>query len=88
MLELMQRGVPFLHYVGTVTIADTNPVTVSHGLRNHVGRPVRPIAVIPVLRSDGTTAPAVTVSVVANQTTDTEVVLHATGACTVDLYVY
>jgi len=85
----MTRGLVQLRYVGRVNITATeNPITVRHGLTNHVGKPVRPIMVLPVLVSDGTTAPSAVVSVVASQTTETNVVLHATGECAVDLYVW
>jgi hypothetical protein len=85
----MTRGLVQPRYVGRVSITATdNPITVRHGLTNHVGKPVKPIMVLPVLVSDGDTAPSAVVSVVASQTDETDVVLHATGACEVDLYVW
>jgi hypothetical protein len=85
----MTRGLVQPRYVGRVSITETeNPVTVAHGLTNHVGKPVRPIMVLPVLVSDGTTAPSSVVSVAADQTDETNVVLYATGPCEVDLYVW
>jgi hypothetical protein len=85
----MTRGLVQPRYVGRVSITATeNPITVAHGLTNHVGKPVTPVMVLPVLVSDGSTAPSAVVSVVAGQTDDTNVVLHATDECEVDLYVW
>lgn len=88
-LDMLAQGNPSLKVISNQALVSPARNTIAHGLTIN-GHAQTPQIVIPIVRAaanDDTLQAAVTVVVDWAATTSTNVVLKASAACTVDIYV-